>query len=168
MKPEDGITAYLFAHKASVEFSTIDLVVKDVKLGVFYGMSPISDDEIRKVVVQWATINAVGLLIRQPSGGSSVSTGPGTPSAPADTISSTRLLANSGRGRNRRRASEPAREEERRERSIVRGRAVHGRLKTTVMTAIHARAGVQIGPKRPRLPAPSHRRTRRGGEALGR
>ncbi|HSB63755.1 MAG TPA: hypothetical protein VLJ18_06285 [Thermoanaerobaculia bacterium] len=84
MKPEDRITAYLFAHKSSVEFSTVDLVVKDVKLSVFYGMTPISDDEIRKVVVRWASINAVGLLLRQPAAGSSVSTGPGTPATTAD------------------------------------------------------------------------------------
>lgn len=66
MKPEDRIIAYLFAHKNSFQLSTVDSVVKDVKLMVFYGMSPISDEAIRKVVVSWATINAIGLLVRTP------------------------------------------------------------------------------------------------------
>lgn len=68
MKPEDRITAYLMTHKSRVEFSTVELVVKDVKISVFYGMSPLSDEEIRKVVVQWASIYAIGLLIRDPAG----------------------------------------------------------------------------------------------------
>jgi hypothetical protein len=66
MEPPSQITAYLFAHKSTLEFSTIDQVVKDVKLSVFYSMPPISDDEIRKIVVQWATFNAVGLLLSEP------------------------------------------------------------------------------------------------------
>ena len=38
MDPASEITAYLFAHKSTLEFSTIDQVVKDVKLSVFYSM----------------------------------------------------------------------------------------------------------------------------------
>ena len=48
----------------------MDLVVSDVKLSVFYGMSPIADDQIRQVIAKWATVHAVGLLIGQPSAGS--------------------------------------------------------------------------------------------------
>ena len=84
MKPEDRITAYLFAHKSHVEFSTIDLVVKDVKLCVFYGMSPISDDDIRKIVVQWASIHAIGLLLPQRAADPSSSAGSGATAAPSD------------------------------------------------------------------------------------
>ncbi len=73
MKPEDRIIAYLSGHRGSIQSSTIDQVVKDVKLSVFYGMSPIPDDQIRKIVVQWATINAVGLLITQPAPGAPAS-----------------------------------------------------------------------------------------------
>jgi hypothetical protein len=40
--------------------------VNAVKLSVFYSMPPISDDEIRKIVVEWETFNAVGLLLSQP------------------------------------------------------------------------------------------------------
>lgn len=69
MKPEDQITKYLFANKSTVQYSTMDLVVLDVKLLVFYGKSPISDDEIRKIVTRWATIHAIGLIVRQPLGG---------------------------------------------------------------------------------------------------
>jgi hypothetical protein len=43
-------------------------------------MSPISDDEIRKVVVRWASIHAIGLVTRQPLAGPPASPGPGTPS----------------------------------------------------------------------------------------
>lgn len=80
MTPEERITNYLFTNKSRVEFSTVDFVVKDVKLSVFYSMSPISDDEIRKVVVRWASIHAIGLLSRQPTGGSPGSPGQGTSS----------------------------------------------------------------------------------------
>jgi hypothetical protein len=79
MKPEDRIVTYLFAHKASFQYSTMDIVVKDVKLSVFYGMSPMSDAEIRKVVAQWAAVNAVGLVITPLTGGSGAVPPPGTP-----------------------------------------------------------------------------------------
>lgn len=79
MNPEDRIKAYLFANKAKIQlFSSVDSVVKDVKLFVFYGMSPIPDDEIRKVVVQWATIHAVGLLLGPQAAGPPPSPAPGT------------------------------------------------------------------------------------------
>ena len=78
MKPEDRIVAYLFAHKAAFQYSTMDIVVKDVKLSVFYGMSQMSDEGIRKVVAQWAVVNAVGLLVTVPTGGSGAPAPPGT------------------------------------------------------------------------------------------
>jgi hypothetical protein len=62
----------------------VDLVVKDVKLSLFYGMSPLSDDEIRKVVVQWAAIHAVGLVLRNPPTGPPVSMSGGTSPPAAD------------------------------------------------------------------------------------
>ena len=85
MRPEDRITAYLYAHQASLQYSdsTIDSVVKDVKLSVFYGMSPISDDAIRKVVAQWATFNAPGLLLK-PSTVGAPAPGPGAPPSNPD------------------------------------------------------------------------------------
>ena len=64
MKPEDRIVAYLFSQKSKLQYSTLEFVVKDVKLSVFYGMSPISDEEIRKIVSRWAMVNAIGLLMR--------------------------------------------------------------------------------------------------------
>jgi hypothetical protein len=76
MTPQERVTAYLHANKSRFEYSTLDLVVSDVKLSLFYGMSSLSDDEIRKVVVQWATVHAVGLLLRAPPTG-------GTPGTPA-------------------------------------------------------------------------------------
>jgi hypothetical protein len=84
VKPEARITQYLFAKKAKIQFSTIDLVVKDVKLSVFYGMSPIPDDAIREIVAHWAVVNAAGLLLRQPAGGSPPTPPPGTPSTAPD------------------------------------------------------------------------------------
>jgi hypothetical protein len=75
VKPEDRIIAYLFARKGSVQYSTMDLVVSDVKLSVFYGMGPIADDQIRQVIAKWATVHAVGLLIGQPSAGSAAPAG---------------------------------------------------------------------------------------------
>jgi hypothetical protein len=83
VKPEDRITAYLFANTSRLQFSTVDLVVQDVKLNVFYGMSPISDEKIREVVVKWASIYAIGLLIGPPGAGQAASPTPGAP-APSD------------------------------------------------------------------------------------
>ncbi len=86
MNPRDRIIAYLSTQRSRIESSTVDNVVKDVKLSVFYGMSPISDADIRTIVVQWATFNAVGLLTKQ--GDPDPSSNPGTPSpGPAPTNS---------------------------------------------------------------------------------
>ena len=86
MKPEDRIITYLYAHQSSLQYSdsTIDSVVKDVKLSVFYGMSPISDDAIRQVVVKWATVNAVGLLLKPSTAIGPPPPAPGTPSTNSD------------------------------------------------------------------------------------
>ena len=86
MKPEDRIIAYLFAHQAGLQYSnsSIDSVVKDVKLFVFYGMSPISDDAIRQGVVQWATFNAPGLLIKPSTIGPPAPPATGAPSTNSD------------------------------------------------------------------------------------
>ena len=67
MKPEDRIVAYLFANKSAVEYSTLDLVVLKIKTSLFFGMSPLSDDEIRVVVSKWAVFNAPGLVLRSAS-----------------------------------------------------------------------------------------------------
>jgi len=67
MNPEERITTYLATHRSSLEFSTIDRTVKDVKLSVFYGMSPISDEEIRQIVARWASFNAIGMFRGLPS-----------------------------------------------------------------------------------------------------
>jgi len=63
MNPKDRIIAYLNSQRSSIAMSTVDNVVSDVKFNVFFGMSPLSDQEIRTIVVQWATIFAVGLLL---------------------------------------------------------------------------------------------------------
>jgi hypothetical protein len=87
MTTEDRITAYLFANKSKIEFSTLDLVVEDVKLHLFYGMSPISDDEIRKIVSRWAMINAVGLLTKPTSAGTApAKTGTPPPASDSELI----------------------------------------------------------------------------------
>ena len=79
--PQDRITDYLGSHRTGLQFSTLDAVVQQVKLSVFYGMSPLSDDEIRKVVSQWAMFNAVGLLLKDPPGASSAPSAPRNPAA---------------------------------------------------------------------------------------
>jgi hypothetical protein len=60
VNPKDRVIAYLNQRKSTIESSTVDQVVKDVKLSVFYGFNTMSDDEIRTIVVQWASFNAVG------------------------------------------------------------------------------------------------------------
>jgi hypothetical protein len=83
MNPEDRIIAYLFGHKASLQHDiTIDGVVKQVKLSVFYGMSPLSDDAIRTVVARWAMVNAVGMLVDPSITGGAAPPAPGKPAPP--------------------------------------------------------------------------------------
>jgi hypothetical protein len=62
---EERITNYLFTHKSTVELSSVDQVVNDVRVKLFYGMSPLADDEVRKIVVRWARIHAIGLISNQ-------------------------------------------------------------------------------------------------------
>jgi hypothetical protein len=66
MNPEARIKAYLDANKGSLRFATIDQIVQQVKLFVFYGVSPISDDDVRKIVSRWAIFNPVWLLPEPP------------------------------------------------------------------------------------------------------
>jgi hypothetical protein len=66
MNPEARIKAYLDANKGSLRFETIDQIVQQVKLFVFYGASPISDDDVRKIVSRWAIFNPVWLLPQPP------------------------------------------------------------------------------------------------------
>jgi len=76
MNPEQRITSWLATNKSKIEFSTLNAVVQKVKLDLFYGMPPISDDEIRTIVTRWASIHAIGLLMQPaPSG----APGSGTP-----------------------------------------------------------------------------------------
>jgi hypothetical protein len=86
MNPEERITTYLATHRAALEFSTIDRTVKDVKLSVFFGISPISDDEIRKIVARWASFNAIGMFRGLPNIDPSAT--PAATGAPAATSNS--------------------------------------------------------------------------------
>jgi len=89
MTPEERINAYLATNKSKLERSTINLIVLDVKTFVFYGMSPLSDEEIRKIVVRWAAVYAVGLLIKPetalgPGSSPSVPGGGAAPKTPSN------------------------------------------------------------------------------------
>jgi hypothetical protein len=81
MNPEVRIKAYLDANKGSLRFARIDEIVQQVKLFVFYGASPISDDEVRKIVAGWAIFNPVWLLPEPPPGKPPA---PGPPSTTPD------------------------------------------------------------------------------------
>src|ERR1043165_1338889 len=89
MTPQERITAYLHTNKSRFEYSTMDLVISDVKTSLFYGMSPLSDDEIRNVIVKWATVHAIGLLMRDPAGGGR----PGRPAGSPPSNSESDLVA---------------------------------------------------------------------------
>jgi hypothetical protein len=84
MNPEASIKAYLDANKGSLRFARIDEIVQQVKLFVFYGASPISDDEVRKIIARWAIFNPVWLLPEPPLGKPSVPPAPGPPSPTPD------------------------------------------------------------------------------------
>lgn len=82
--PENRITTYLNARTSNIESSPIEQVVKDVKQSVFFGMSPIADEEIRRIVSRWAMFHAVGLLVKPPACDSHAAPAPGPRPAPAD------------------------------------------------------------------------------------
>jgi hypothetical protein len=76
MNPEARIKAYLEMNRGKLQLaSDLSAVIADVKLYVFHDVAPIPDDEIRKIVVQWASFNAIGLLHKISPGGA--------PAAPA-------------------------------------------------------------------------------------
>ena len=81
MNPEDRIKAYLFSHLSTIQNATVDEAVSQLKLSVFFGMSPLSDAAIRQVVVQWATVYAVGMLIQAPADGAPAAPPPGKPAS---------------------------------------------------------------------------------------
>ena len=81
MNPEQKITAWLTANKSRVEYSTLESAVQLVKQSVFYGMPPITDAEIRAVVSRWASIYAIGMLVRPPDAGDPAGSQPGKPSS---------------------------------------------------------------------------------------
>ena len=88
MNPEARIKAYLDANKGSLRFATIDQIVQQIKLFVFYGASPISDDDVRKIVSRWAIFNPVWLLPEPPLDKPSVpsASGPTSPTPDSDFI----------------------------------------------------------------------------------
>jgi hypothetical protein len=87
MDPETQVNAYLTVNKGRLQYSTIDLIVFDVKTFGLYGMSPLSDDEIRKLVVRWASFNAVGLLLKPSAAvAGSPAPGPGARSSISDAV----------------------------------------------------------------------------------
>ena len=80
MNPEDRIKAYLNQNRSSLQYATdLNAVIGQVKTFVFYGMSTLPDDQIRKIVVQWATFNAVGLLTSVGTAPSPAPANPGDP-----------------------------------------------------------------------------------------
>jgi hypothetical protein len=85
MNPEDRIKAYLNQNKSTLQWATdINSVVGQVKLWVFYGGTAPPDDQIRKIVAQWAMFNAIGLLTPI---GPTVPGGPASPTDPPPTSS---------------------------------------------------------------------------------
>jgi hypothetical protein len=97
MNPEARIKAYLDANKGSLRFATIDQIVQQVKLFVFYGASPISDDDVRKIVSRWAIFNPVWLLPEPPLDKPSAPPASGPTSPTPDPLSVRFLAMENGR-----------------------------------------------------------------------
>lgn len=88
MNPEARIKAYLETNRRTVQLaSDVSEVVADVKLYVFHDTNPIPDDQIRKIVVEWATFNAIGLLHKL-----SPSPAPAAPASKSTPPSSSELI----------------------------------------------------------------------------
>jgi len=87
MNPEDRIRAYLTAQKSKVQYLPVDKVVGQVKVFVFYSMSPLKDEQIREIIVRWAMIHCPVMLL------SPETLDPGSPGAPSS--DSKNLPANS-------------------------------------------------------------------------
>ena len=67
MNPEARVKAYLDANRGSLRFASIDEIVQQVQLYVFYGNSPMADEEVRKIVARWAILNPVRLVPDPPA-----------------------------------------------------------------------------------------------------
>ena len=85
MTPEQRVTSYLAQNQSKLKSATsIDAIVREIRLSVFYGFSSgLTDDQIRQLVVSWAMVNAVNLLIKV-NPGAPASTDPAAPHAPTD------------------------------------------------------------------------------------
>ena len=83
MTPEQRVTSYLAQNQSKLKSATsIDAIVREIRLSVFYGFSSgLTDDQIRQLVVSWAMVNAVNLLIKV-NPGAPASTDPAAPHAP--------------------------------------------------------------------------------------
>ncbi len=66
MTPEQRVTNYLNLNQFKLQLATsVDAVVGEIKLSVFYGFSGgMTDEQIRQIVVRWAAFHAVNLLIK--------------------------------------------------------------------------------------------------------
>ena len=75
MSPEQRVNNYLAQNQSRLRSSSgIDAIVREIRSSVFYGFSSgLGDEQIRKLVVAWALVNAVNLLIK---------VGPGDPASP--------------------------------------------------------------------------------------
>jgi hypothetical protein len=79
MNDEARIRSYLDAHRSGIRFLTVDQIIGQVKLGVFFGASPISDDEIRQIVLGWSILNPVLTLPGAGPGGPAGNPPPASP-----------------------------------------------------------------------------------------
>lgn len=88
MNPEDRIRAYLSGNQSKLQYLSLDQIVGQVKLNVFFGMSPLKDDAILDIIKRWAMIFLPTLLLSPGTInglGGSPSPGDAPPSAPSST-----------------------------------------------------------------------------------
>ena len=88
MNPEDRIRAYLSGNQSKLQYLSLDQIVKQVKLNVFFGMSPIQDDAILAIIKRWAMFNLPTLLL-SPGTANGAGSSPPSPGGPQSAPSST-------------------------------------------------------------------------------
>ncbi|MBS1834863.1 MAG: hypothetical protein JST65_19240 [Acidobacteria bacterium] len=90
MTPEQRILQYLYGKKASVELMTMSQAINFVKNDVFYGMPPLGDEAIRKIIANWAMWNAPGLLTKVANTGGA--SDPDDPSKPPAVVTDSEFM----------------------------------------------------------------------------
>jgi hypothetical protein len=94
MDPKQRIEAYLNKNQLQIQLTgTVDSVIADVKLFVFFNSPPLTDDEIRKIVMAWSIVGAPLLPTKTSVRGNPAAPGTSSNSGSANPLSDFKAAA---------------------------------------------------------------------------